>query len=94
MRFKADGPPIPDTLLEERDAGNVVFLCGAGVSIPAGLPSFVDLTRHVIDEVDPAQDSEIRRAFGPWIDKNSTVPGGLRPGLDQLFQLLNREYGR
>ena len=94
MRFKADGPAIPDILLEERDAGNVVFLCGAGVSIPAGLPGFVDLTRHVIDEVDPPQDSEIRRAFGPWIDKNSTVPRGVRLGLDHLFQLLNREYGR
>jgi hypothetical protein len=94
MRFKADGPAIPDTLLEERDAGNVVFLCGAGVSIPAGLPGFVDLTRHVIDEVDPPQDSEIRQAFGPWIDRDSTVPGGVRPGLDHLFQLLNREYGR
>ena len=94
MRFKADGPAIPDILLEERDAGNVVFLCGAGVSIPAGLPGFVDLTRHVIDEVDPPQDSEIRRAFGPWIDKDSTVLGGVRPGLDHLFQLMNREYGR
>ena len=94
MRFKADGPAIPDILLEERDAGNVVFLCGAGVSIPAGLPGFVDLTRHVIDEVDPPQDSEIRRAFGPWIDKDSTVSGWPRPGLDQLFQLLNREYRR
>ena len=94
MRFKADGPAIPDILLEERDAGNVVFLCGAGVSIPAGLPGFVDLTRYVIDEVDPPQDSEIRRAFGPWIDKDSPVPEVLRPGLDHLFQLLNREYGR
>lgn len=93
MRFKADGPAIPDILLEERDAGNVVFLCGAGVSIPAKLPDFVGLTRHVIDEVEPPQDSEIRRAFGPWIDKNSTVPAGVRPGLDHLFQLLNREYG-
>ena len=71
-----------------------MFLCGAGVSIPAGLPSFVDLTRHVIDEVDPAQDSEIRRAFGPWIDKDSTGAGDLRQGLDQLFQLLHREYRR
>ena len=94
MRFKADGPAIPDILLEERDAGNVVFLCGAGVSIPAGLPGFVDLTRYVIDEVDPPQDSEIRRAFGPWIDRDSTVPGGMRPGLDHLFLLLNRDYGR
>ena len=94
MRFKVDGPAIPDILLEERDAGKVVFLCGAGVSIPAGLPGFVDLTGHVIDEVDPPQDSEIRQAFGPWIDRDSAVPGGVRPGLDHLFQLLNREYGR
>ena len=94
MRFKADGPTIPNILLEERDAGKVVFLCGAGVSIPAGLPSFVQLTRHVIEEVDPAQDSEIRRMFGPWSEEYSTVPGGVRPGLDHLFQLLNREYGR
>ncbi len=94
MRFKTNGPSIPDILLEERDAGNVVFLCGAGVSIPAGLPSFVDLTRHVIDEVDPAQDSGIRRAFDPWIDNDWTRVGALRPGLDQVFQLLNQEYGR
>ncbi len=94
MRFKADGPAIPDILLEERDAGKVVFLCGAGVSIRAGLPDFVGLTRHVIDEVDPPQDSEIRRAFDPWIDGDSTVPENMRPGLDHLFRLLNRDYGR
>ena len=94
MRFKTNGPSIPDILLEERDAGNVVFLCGAGVSIPAGLPSFVDLTRHVIDEVDPAQDSGIRRAFDSWIDNDWTRVGALQPGLDQVFQLLNQEYGR
>ena len=74
MRFKADGPPIPDILLEERDAGNVVFLCGAGVSIPAGLPSFLDLTRHVIDEVDPA---EVPKSDG------RSVPGSTRT---QLFR--------
>ena len=63
MRFKADGPAIPDILLEERDAGNVVFLCGAGVSIRAGMPDFLGLTQHVIDEVGPSQDSEIRQAL-------------------------------
>ena len=91
MRFRADGPAIPDILLEERDAGNVVFLCGAGVSIPAGLPGFVDLTRHVIDEVDPPRDSEVRLGFSLQNDKDAIVPA--RP-LDQLFQLLQQEYGR
>ena len=32
MRFFADGPTIPDELLEQRDRGNVAFFCGAGVS--------------------------------------------------------------
>ncbi len=94
MRFKADGPAIPDILLEERDAGNVVFLCGAGVSIPAGLPNFADLARAVIDKLDPPPDSEIRQAFG-WLDEDSIVPKGLRPPeLDHLFQLLERDYER
>jgi hypothetical protein len=40
MRFAAQGPDIPADLLEARDRGEVVFFCGAGVSMPAGLPSF------------------------------------------------------
>ena len=97
MRFKADGPAIPDILLEARDAGNVVFLCGAGVSIPAGMPGFVELTQHVIDELDPPQDSEIRQALGTVSvlgETSPTVPAWCRPSLDQLFQLLHQEYGR
>src|SRR5215472_7034479 len=35
MRFLATGPNFPDDLLEARDAGNVVFFCGAGLSSPA-----------------------------------------------------------
>jgi NAD-dependent SIR2 family protein deacetylase len=49
MRFFADGPIIPRHLLEARDAGNIVFLCGAGVSRPAGLPDFMQLARDILD---------------------------------------------
>ena len=48
MRFVADGPSIPDALLEERDRGKVVFFCGAGISVPAGLPNFRNLTIRVM----------------------------------------------
>src|SRR5207237_10082494 len=48
MRFVAKGPSIPDELLEQRDRGNVVFFCGAGVSMPAGLPNFPKLTERVM----------------------------------------------
>lgn len=90
MRFHANGPIIPDILLERSDAGRVVFLCGAGVSLPSGMPSFIGLTQHVINFFDPPDDSEIMRAFRPWIDDplNSNMP------LDQVFNLLHQEYGK
>lgn len=51
MRFAAQGPDIPLELLEARDRGEVVFFCGAGVSMPAGLPSFRDLARNVVTDL-------------------------------------------
>ncbi|BAN48482.1 SIR2 family protein [Metapseudomonas resinovorans] len=90
MRFYPDGPSIPDILLERCDAGRVVFLCGAGVSLPSGMPTFVGLTRYVIEFFDPPADSEIMTAFRPWLDSQSAanVP------LDQIFNLLHLEYGK
>lgn len=90
MRFHPDGPSIPDILLQRCDAGRVVFLCGAGVSLPSGMPNFVELTQHVIEFFDPPADSEIMAAFRPWLDSQSAanVP------LDQIFTLLHLEYGK
>jgi hypothetical protein len=51
MRLVPFGPDLPDELLEERDAGNVVFVCGAGISRPAGLPGFFDLTKKAISRL-------------------------------------------
>lgn len=90
MRFHRDGPSIPDTLLERCDAGRVVFLCGAGISVPSGMPNFIDLTRFVIEFFDPPADSETMAAFRPWLADQSAanVP------LDQIFNLLHLEYGK
>ena len=38
MRFTENGCNIPDELIQAREAGQVVFFCGAGVSKNAGLP--------------------------------------------------------
>ena len=90
MRFHANGPVIPDVLLERSDEGQVVFLCGAGVSITSGMPSFTGLTRHVLDFFDPPENSEIMGAFRPW----RCDPTGTNVPLDQIFNLLHLEYGR
>ena len=42
-----NGPNIPVELLNHRDDGNVVFFCGAGISVGTGLPNF----RELVDEV-------------------------------------------
>lgn len=90
MRFHAEGPSIPDSLLNRCDSGRVVFLCGAGVSLPSGMPSFIGLTKYVIEFFDPPKDSEIMKAFQPWIDD----PTGPNMPLDQVFNLLHLEYGK
>ena len=91
MRFLPDGPNIPDELLEERDNGNVVFLCGgAGVSYPAGMPDFLGLTKYVVKELGTPKDAPSRVMLSRWDDKN--VPAEARPSLDQIFNLLQQEY--
>ncbi|UVC13526.1 SIR2 family protein [Mesorhizobium onobrychidis] len=91
MRFVENGPNIPDLLLERRDQGRVVFLCGAGVSFNAGMPTFVGLTKHVIHSFDPPKGSAIASSFGPWEDAEYH---GSKTPLDQIFHLLHQEYGR
>jgi len=93
MRFHSAGPSIPNILLERCDAGRVVFLCGAGVSLPSGMPSFIGLTQHVIEFFAPPADSEILTAFLPWLDSSNNQSAGNVP-LDQIFNLLHYEYGK
>jgi NAD-dependent SIR2 family protein deacetylase len=90
MRFLEGGPIIPDTLLEARDAGNVVFLCGAGISIPAGMPTFYDLAKYVIDLLNPSPSSESFQAFEPW----RIGSAGAKRSLDDVFNLLVQDFGR
>lgn len=90
MRFLADGPNIPDELLEARDRGEVVFLCGAGVSYPAGMPNFLELAQYVIRELGTRAGAPSRQMLSIW--DNCEVPEAARPSLDQIFNLLQLEY--
>jgi NAD-dependent SIR2 family protein deacetylase len=47
VQFITNGPDIPDALLQAHEEGRVVFFCGAGISYPAGLPSF----KGLVDEI-------------------------------------------
>lgn len=87
MRFCANGPNIPDDLLEGRDRGNVVFFCGAGVSRPAGLPGFLQLARQVIDKLRTPLDAQSHLLLA-----RAEADADMAPPLDQVFNLLQQEY--
>ena len=47
-------PKIPERLLLAHRNGEVLFVCGAGVSVPSGLPEFRELVMKVYEALDPA----------------------------------------
>lgn len=78
MRFLADGPNIPDALIEARDLGEVVFFCGAGISAPAGLPDFGGLADALLERL-AAQESRAARSR--------------QESLDRVFMAMVKEFG-
>lgn len=93
MRFLANGPSIPDDLLIARDAGDVIFFCGAGVSQHrAGLPNFLKLGGDVIDLLGAGEKSLARKLF-QRISEISPMDGvGGLVATDRIFSLLEREF--
>ncbi len=93
MRFIADGPSIPDELLVARDAGDVIFFCGAWVSqAEAGLPNFEDLGREVIRILGSAGDSPARTLLKKALELGRMPKVGSLVATDRVFGLLEREF--
>lgn len=68
MQFVANGPDIPDRLLQAHEDGGVVLFCGAGISYPAGLPGFKGLVDAIYEHIgtnrdDVEQDAYVRGQF-------------------------------
>lgn len=82
MRFIKSGPNIPEELIEAQKRGELLFFCGAGVSVPAGLPSFLELTTNVAKKLHALDD------------ENSEVSQLLENKIcDRTFTTLKRAYG-
>lgn len=58
MRFIPSGPDVPDALIRAVSDGDVVFLCGAGVSMGCGMPSFETLTKRVYQDLVESSTNE------------------------------------
>jgi len=47
VQWVPDGPRLPVEILEALEEGDLIFFCGAGLSVPAGLPGFRGLVERV-----------------------------------------------
>jgi hypothetical protein len=93
MRFISDGPDIPDDLLIARDAGDVIFFCGAGVSQHrAKLPDFLTLGRDVISQLGAGKNS-LAAKLCKRISEIGPMEGvGGLIATDRIFGLLERLF--
>lgn len=93
MRFIENGPNIPDELLFAQDEGQVVFFCGAGVSMAkAGLPSFYQLAENVLTELGTPKNDKARKLFNALKDLDSSVYTQGQISADLIFNSLRRSY--
>ena len=61
ISFGTGSMEIPERLLLAHGRGEVLFVCGAGVSMPAGLPDFRRLVMRVYDRLDRAVYEVVRK---------------------------------
>ncbi|MEW5512052.1 anti-phage defense-associated sirtuin Dsr1 [Pseudomonas asiatica] len=102
MQFVANGPDIPDELLQAHEEGRVVFFCGAGISYPAGLPGFKGLVEQIYELsgttlTDIEQDVFDRGQFDATLDLlERRLPGqrlAVRQALAQVLKPKLRRQG-
>lgn len=90
MQFIPDGPDVPENLIAAHEEGKVVFFCGAGISMSAGLPSFRKLAETIIDNNENLfkidSDNNLDRAFQLFEDR---LFDGRYNLLEKLWDELN-----
>lgn len=62
LRFSDSGPAFPRALIDALIEGNVVFLCGSGISIPQ-LPNFKELVDNTYQELGLEKETSEQKAY-------------------------------
>ncbi len=97
MQLIAGGPDIPESLLQAHEDGRIIFFCGAGISLPAGLPDYRELVDGVFSalhevpdavELGALQDTQFDRVLGHL---ESRLKDGRRRVREVLPDLLRSE---
>lgn len=88
--FVAKGPIVPEELVQELEDDRVVLFCGAGISMDAGLPSYVGLVEAVYEQLHVHLPSKRDRVW-EWPDRMlgdleiRSQPGQVRTAVRMLI---------
>ena len=99
MRFIENSPEIPHELIQYVRRGLAIFLCGAGVSMRVGLPSFKSLTElvfaehtedicNVFAEKDAFEKKEYDRVLRS-LEKRTQTPGKVSSVRKSVVKILS-----
>lgn len=84
---------IPERLLLAHARGRVLFICGAGISRPAGLPDFRDLVLHVYSVLDKNVHAVLtaipRGACNQWSTDDSNLTDAQKA---EVRRFISGEY--
>ena len=100
MQFIANGPDIPDKLLQSHEEGKLAFFCGAGISYPAGLPGFKGLVEDIYNlcgtnRLDIEEDAFKRGQYDLALELlERRLPGGRLKVRRALAEVLKPDLGR
>jgi len=98
--FVENGPDIPEHLLQAHEDGRVIFFCGAGISVPAGLPGFEGLVDKIYEELgatpEPIEDQALKnKQYDAVLHQlELRYPGGRSALREKLVSILKPDLDK
>lgn len=80
MQLVKGGPNIPYEVLTAQEEGRLIFFCGAGVSMKAGLPDFKGLIMSIYSELRAEPDPKEKKAIE-------------EKAFERVIELLDERFG-
>lgn len=96
MKFVKNGPDIPEELIDAHQRGEVVFFCGAGISMNNGYPSFKDLYKDLCEYFDYDEEEYLHDSSSnehtPLEIKLNSLANCVQGGITQVKKQIESDF--
>lgn len=96
MKFVKKGPDIPEELIDAHQRGEVVFFCGAGISMNNGYPSFQKLYQNLCEYFDFAYDEYLQESssneYTPLEIRLNSLANSVQGGITQVKKQVESDF--